>query len=108
MDALARPDRSLTSFAASMTYHVELTARAARDLEILYIEKNATESDAAARWYNGLEESVHALAQLPERCPVAPETRKAKRKLRHLLYGKKLTSIAPSMKSMNHGKQSGC
>lgn len=72
-----------------MTYHVEFTARAARDLEILYIEKNATESDAAARWYNGLEESVYALAQFPERCPVAPETRKAKRKLRHLLYGKK-------------------
>jgi toxin ParE1/3/4 len=72
-----------------MTYHVELTTRAARDLETLYIEKNATESDAAARWCNGLEESVYALVRFPQRCPVAPETRKAKRKLRHLLYGKK-------------------
>jgi len=72
-----------------MTYLVEFAARAARDLEILYKEKNATESHAAARWYNGLEEAVYALASFPQRCPVAPEARRAKRKLRHLLYGKK-------------------
>jgi toxin ParE1/3/4 len=72
-----------------MTYLVELTARAARDLEILYREKNAAESGAAARWYNGLEQSVYALARFPQRCPIAPEARKAKRNLRHLLYGKK-------------------
>ncbi len=72
-----------------MTYRVEFAARAVRDLEILYIEKNAAESDAAARWYNGLEQAVYALASYPYRCPVAPEARSAKRKLRHLLYGKK-------------------
>ena len=38
-----------------MTYLVEFTARASRDLEILYKERNAAESHAAARWYNGLE-----------------------------------------------------
>jgi toxin ParE1/3/4 len=72
-----------------MTYRVEFAARAVRDLEILYIEKNAAESDAAARWYNGLEQAVYTLASYPYRCPVAPEARRAKRKLRHLLYGKK-------------------
>jgi hypothetical protein len=56
-----------------MTYLVEFAARAARDLEILYEEKNATESHAAARWYNGLEEAVYALASFPQRRPVAPE-----------------------------------
>lgn len=71
-----------------MTYLVEFAARAARDLEILYVEKNAAESHAAARWYNGLEQAVYALASYPHRCPVAPEARRAKRKLRHLLYGK--------------------
>jgi len=44
---------------------------------------------AAARWYNDLEQAVYALASHPHRCPFAPETRRAKRKLRHLLYGKK-------------------
>ena len=72
-----------------MAYRVEFAARAARDLEILYVEKNAAESQAAARWYNGLEEAVHALATHPQRCSVAPEARKLKRNLRHLLYGKK-------------------
>jgi len=72
-----------------MTYLVEFAARAVRDLEVLYVEKNAAESDAAARWYNGLEHAVYALASYPHRCPVAPEARRAKRKLRRLLYGKK-------------------
>jgi mRNA-degrading endonuclease RelE of RelBE toxin-antitoxin system len=72
-----------------MAYRVEFAARAARDLESLYQEKNAAESQAAARWYNGLEESVYALAEYPNRCPVAPEARRLKRKIRHLLYGNK-------------------
>jgi hypothetical protein len=46
-----------------MTYHVELAIRAVRDLEILYVEKNAAESHAAARWYNGLEKAVYALKE---------------------------------------------
>jgi toxin ParE1/3/4 len=72
-----------------MAYSVEFTARAARDLEILYVEKKAAESQAAARWYNRLKEAVYALETYPSRCPVAPESRNLKRKLRHLLYGKK-------------------
>ena len=52
--ALARREKYLTEFAANMAYRVEFAARAARDLEILYIEKNTVESHAAARWYNGL------------------------------------------------------
>lgn len=72
-----------------MTYLVEFAARAVHDLEILYVEKNAAESHAAARWYNGLEQAVYALASFPHRCPVAPERLTAKRKLRQLLYGKR-------------------
>jgi toxin ParE1/3/4 len=72
-----------------MAYHVEFAERAARDLETLYVEKNAAESQAASRWYNGLEEAVYALATYPNRCTVAPEGRKLRRELRHLLYGNK-------------------
>ena len=72
-----------------MTYLVEFAVRAIRDLEILYVEKKAAESLAAARWYNGLEKAVHALAFYPHRGAAAPEARRWKRKLRHLLYGKK-------------------
>ena len=72
-----------------MTYRVELAERAVRDLELLYVEKNVADSQAAARWYNGLESAVYALESYPHRCAVAPEARKIKRKLRHSLYGKK-------------------
>ncbi len=72
-----------------MTYRVELANRAIRDLEALYLEKNAAESPAAAQWYNGLERALYALEKYPYRCPIAPEARKMKRELWRLLYGKK-------------------
>jgi plasmid stabilization system protein ParE len=72
-----------------MPYLVEFATRAIVDLEILYQEKNAAESHAAARWYNRLEQAVYALASHPLRCPVAPEVKKMKRKVRQLLYGDK-------------------
>ena len=72
-----------------MTYLVELADRAVNDLVFLYVEKNAAESAAAARWFNGLEEAVYALANNPRRCPIAPETKRSGRLLRHLLFGKK-------------------
>jgi len=72
-----------------MTYLVELTARAGRDIEILYEEKNAAESLAAARWFNRLEKAVGSLSSQPARCHVAPESKHSKTPLRHLLYGKK-------------------
>ena len=72
-----------------MTYRVELANRAVRDLELLYLEKKAGESKAAAGWFNRLEEAVSALGRYPYRCAVAPESKKMKRRLWHLLYGKK-------------------
>ena len=74
-----------------MTYRVELTGRADRDLDILYVyvEKNATDSPAATRWYNGIEEAVYSLESSPHRCPVAAEGRRSGQPLHHLLYGKK-------------------
>ncbi len=72
-----------------MAYRVELTLRAERDFDYLYQRISADDSAAAARWFNGLEEAIHTLERLPRRCPVAPESKKAKRRLRHLLYGPK-------------------
>ncbi len=72
-----------------MPYLVEFAARAIRDLEILYVEKNAAESHAAARWFNRLELAVYSLESYPYRCPIAPEARRRKRKLRNLLYSRK-------------------
>ncbi|MGD0010162.1 MAG: type II toxin-antitoxin system RelE/ParE family toxin [Terriglobia bacterium] len=68
-----------------MTYLVNITARAERDLADLYGVINAEHSDAALKWYRGLKEAILSLGDHPNRHPV---TRKSD-KLRHLLYGHK-------------------
>jgi plasmid stabilization system protein ParE len=68
-----------------MAYLVKLTARAQRDLALLYDEINAEQFDAALNWYRGLKNAILSLERLPNRCPATPETPK----FRHLLYGKK-------------------
>jgi plasmid stabilization system protein ParE len=72
-----------------MAYLVELTDRASRDLDYLYQQINAAESVSAAHWYNGLENAIASLQRFPRRCPIAAESKKARRSLRHLLHGKK-------------------
>jgi plasmid stabilization system protein ParE len=68
-----------------MAYAVNITSRAERDLEHLYGEIAAPDSDAAWKWYKGLKKQILSLEKFPERCPLTPE----KKTLRHLLYGRK-------------------
>jgi toxin ParE1/3/4 len=72
-----------------MAYAVELTRRAERDLNDLYQFLSAEHSDVASRWLNGLEKAISKLERFPRRCSLAPESRRASRRLRHLLYGTK-------------------
>jgi toxin ParE1/3/4 len=69
----------------SRAYLVNLTSRAERDLAHLYEEINATNSDAAQKWYGGVKEKILSLERKPNRCPVTRENDA----LRHLLYGHK-------------------
>jgi plasmid stabilization system protein ParE len=68
-----------------MAYLVNITPRAERDFGDLFLEINASESEAAFRWYRGLQDAILTLRQHPDRCPVTPE----RKLLRHLLYGSK-------------------
>ena len=68
-----------------MAYLVKLMPRAKRDLRSLFEHIHASESAAAFRWYQGLEQEILGLEQTPNRCPAAPESKT----LRHLLYGRK-------------------
>lgn len=68
-----------------MTYLVEVTSRAERDLCHLYEEKHAADSEYARKWYVGLRAAVLGLGKMPDRCSITPENRR----LRHLLYGTK-------------------
>lgn len=68
-----------------MAYRVEVTARALRDLAMIYRRIEAGASAQAARWFNGLEDAIVSLEEHPTRAPITAE----KSALRHLLYGKK-------------------
>ena len=59
-----------------MTYRVELTNRAKRDLRQIYQHIHAEDSEQAIAWFNGLESAVYSLAEHPDRCPVTPENKK--------------------------------
>jgi toxin ParE1/3/4 len=68
-----------------MTYVVNVTSRAERDLAWLYEDINAEYSDAALKRYRGLKRAIVSLEEQPNRCPVA----RKRGQLRHLLYGHK-------------------
>jgi hypothetical protein len=91
-----------------MTYLVEFAARAARDLEILYVEKNAAESHAAAHWYNGLEEAVYGLASYPIAAQLPRKHEGRSESCDTCFTARRLTSIGSSMKSMKSDERCGC
>ena len=68
-----------------MAYLVSLSARAERDLALLFDSINGGDSKAASEWYVGLKEAILSLEEQPNRCPIAPENAR----FRHLLYGHK-------------------
>jgi plasmid stabilization system protein ParE len=68
-----------------MTYRVELTSRAERDLEMIFLEINASSSGAAERWFRALERKIIALRTMPDRGAIVPGTRG----LRQILHGRK-------------------
>jgi len=67
-----------------MAYVVNITLRAERDLEVLYQQVHAADSEAARKWYTGLKKQILSLEEHPNRCTVTPE----RKSLRHLLYGR--------------------
>ncbi len=68
-----------------MAYAVRIMPRAERDFVALYDAIEVEHSDAARRWFNGLQRAVFTLEANPLRAPVTPENKN----LRHLLYGRK-------------------
>jgi len=68
-----------------MAYLVNITARAERDLTLLFNAINVGDSEAALKWYRGLRDAIFSLEGHPNRCPTTRE----KPELRNLLCGNK-------------------
>ena len=71
-----------------MIYKVVLTDRAARDLDEAYRWYADQAPETAICWYNGFLDALNSLANYPERCPLAPESRKLAIEIRQLVYGR--------------------
>ena len=68
-----------------MTYRVELTEQAARNLRRIYLSINADDGELARAWFNGLEAAVSSLEEHPARSARILEDGR----FRQLLYGRK-------------------
>ena len=58
------------------------------DEAYLWIAERAPES--ATKWFNGLEGAIYALADFPQRCPLAEESKAFDVEIRQLVYGKRV------------------
>ena len=72
-----------------MTYRVIIQPSAETEIENAYLTIAADAPEAAARWYNGLLDSIMSLSSFPGRCNLAPENNAFGFEIRHLLYGRK-------------------
>ena len=79
----------MTSSNLRVAYLVNITARAERDLALLYEEIDAGRSGAARRWYQGLKQAILGLEDQPYIWPTTHEVRL----LRHILYGHRPHSV---------------
>ncbi len=72
-----------------MTYRIEIADRARSDAQAAFEHIRQEAPTHAAKWYQGLEAAIRSLAEMPTRCPLAPEAKKLRREMRQLLYGKR-------------------
>ena len=73
-----------------MAFRVSISREAEHDgVGILEWLVSQHAGEAGLRWLEGLEAAIASLAEMPERCPVAPENKEFSFEVRNLFYGLK-------------------
>lgn len=72
-----------------MSYHIDISARAKRDLDSILAWLAERSPQSAAQWHAALLTKVVTLEDHPERCPLAVEAEQLGVDLRELLFGKR-------------------
>ena len=73
-----------------MTFRVEVTPQAEQDADtILEWLLSQDAGETGLRWFLRLREAIDSLAEMPKRCPLAPENASVPFEMRQLLYGRK-------------------
>ena len=70
-----------------MKFTVRIADAAQEDLiaACQYIARHSPEN--AERWYAGMVSAIQSLAEMPERCPIAPESVAFDQTIRHMVVG---------------------
>jgi plasmid stabilization system protein ParE len=69
-----------------LRYRVELTPAAKHDIGNAYAWLKEHTPGYADRWLVGLHEAIGTLAEMPQRCPLAPEAAEMNKEVRQLLF----------------------
>ncbi len=73
-----------------MAFRVEISLQAEHDAEAILDWLLSQQSGTAAiEWFVALDDAFASLAQIPERCPIAPENSHFPFEVRQLFYGRK-------------------
>jgi plasmid stabilization system protein ParE len=72
-----------------MAYRVIIQPRAEADIATAFSYLADRAPEIANAWYRRVLAEMESLAEMPSRCPMAPESDKVAFELRHLLYGKR-------------------
>lgn len=73
-----------------MVFRVKVTPKAHRDLDAILARLIAEHAgETGLRWFRHLQDAVHSLSKLPDRCPLAIENKAFPFEVRQLLYGRK-------------------
>jgi len=73
-----------------MIYTVILPDETLEEIEEAYLWLLERTQQHAPAWYNRVLDSVYSLENLPSRCPLAPEYKKSKDEVRHLIVGDRI------------------
>ncbi len=76
-----------------MSFRVEYSLNAQREIEESYLWIKERAPQAAAKWRDELILMIEALADNPHRHPVAPESSKFTREIRLMLFRKKRSQL---------------
>jgi plasmid stabilization system protein ParE len=73
-----------------MAFRVEIQPQAFDDLDRLadYIKARGS-LRAAEKWFNGIIDEIASLKELPQRCPIAPESEELGQEVRVLFFGRR-------------------
>lgn len=72
-----------------MAYQIKITAPAENDVYAAFERIRSVAPSVAERWLRGIFKTIFSLKEMPERCPLIPESEALGLEIRHLLHGKK-------------------